>query len=213
MIAVLFFQRALNFQPFFQKLFRKLCFYTELIKFVQNFIYYSNILYQKWHILNENQIYHETKLVNRSWEDRVSAAFHLSLMVFTCGEANRSSRGKLFLFFFFSCFIEIRSKHPKYSKSGKLKIRKTPNPGNSKSGKLKFRETQNPGNSKSGKLKIRETQIPGNSKSGNLKIRETQNPGNSKSGKESYKSQKSIIFNATMCHEFVVEKEKKKLHL
>ena len=34
----------------------------ELIKFVQNLIYCSNILHQKWHILNENQIYHETKL-------------------------------------------------------------------------------------------------------------------------------------------------------
>merc|ERR1712218_598944 len=90
-----------------------------------------------------------------------------------------------------------------------LNIPESQNPGNPKSGKIKIRETQNPGNSKSGKLKIRETQNPGNSKSGNLKIRETQIPGNSKSGKESYKSQKSIIFNATMFHEFVVQKKEK----
>merc|ERR1711902_3915 len=104
--------------------------------------------------------------------------------------------------------------------SGKPKIRETQNPGNSKSGKLKIRETQNPGNSKSGKLKIRGTQNLGNSKSGKLKIRElkireSQNPGSPKTGKpknrEIHRSHvKFISFNATMFHEFVVQKEKKK---
>ena len=37
-------------------------FFNEKMTLGQNLIFYSNILHEKWHILKENQIYHETKM-------------------------------------------------------------------------------------------------------------------------------------------------------
>ena len=79
--------KNLNFPPFFskiffKKLFRNLYFYNELMKFSKNWIYYFNILHEKWHILKKNLIYHETKM-SKNWHSAWRHEFHRKLEIFS----------------------------------------------------------------------------------------------------------------------------------